>query len=89
MQTIPNRVLLSACVFACCGLVADAADRVRAGQWEQTLTVAGRTIAKSTCLTQSDADAINGDARAIKAYTEKVNAPAGCTVISARISCKS
>src|SRR5207249_3986232 len=44
MQTIPNRVLLSACVFACCGLVADAADRVRAGQWDSVARKVGRRM---------------------------------------------
>ena len=79
-------MLLSACLLACCGLIAEAADRVRPGQWEQTITVAGRTIAKSTCLTQRDAEAINGDAHSIKAYAEKVSAPAGCTVTDVKIN---
>jgi hypothetical protein len=86
VKAIHNRVLLSACVFACFGLVAEATDRVRAGQWEVTLNVAGQTISKSTCLTQSDADAINGDARSIKAYAEKVNTSAGCKVADVKIN---
>jgi hypothetical protein len=86
MQTIHHRVLLLACVFACFGLVTEAADRVRAGQWEVTLTVAGQTIAKSTCLTQSDAEAINGDASSIQAYTEKISALAGCKVTDVKIN---
>jgi hypothetical protein len=69
-----------------CARPAEAADRVRAGQWEQTLNVAGRTISKSTCLTQSDADVINGDARSIKAYAGKVSAPAGCKVTDVKIN---
>jgi uncharacterized protein DUF3617 len=85
MITMQKRVLLSVCVLACCGLVAHAADRVRAGQWEQTLTVAGRTLSKSMCLTQSDADALNGDARSIKTYAEHVSAPAGCKVTEVKI----
>jgi len=46
-----NSVLLLACLLACFGHVAEAADRVRPGQWEQTITIAGHTISKSTCLT--------------------------------------
>jgi len=86
VKTLYNRVLLSACLCACCGLVAEAADRVRPGQWELTITVAGHTIAKATCITQSDADAINGNAQSIKAYAEKVSAPAGCKVNDVKIS---
>ena len=80
MKTRYHSVLLSVGLLACLGLVAEAADRVRPGQWEQTITVAGRTISKATCLTQSDADAINGDVQSIKAYVEKVSAPAACKV---------
>jgi hypothetical protein len=86
MHTMRTGVLLLACIFACVALVAEAADRVRAGQWEQTLTIAGRTISKSTCLTQSDAEAINGDASSIKMYVEKVSAPAGCKVTDVKIN---
>jgi len=85
MKTQYHRVLLAAGLLACFGLVAEAADRVRPGQWELTITVAGRTIAKSTCMTQRDADAINGDAQSIKAYAEKVSAPAACKVSAVTI----
>jgi len=86
MKTQYHRVLLAAGLLACFGLVAEAADRVRPGQWELTITVAGRTIAKSTCMTQRDADAINGDAQSIKAYAEKVSAPAACKVTNVTIN---
>ena len=57
-------------IFAlmCFGLSAEAADRVRAGQWDTTLNLNGKIITRSTCISQSDADAINGDAKSIRAY---------------------
>jgi len=86
VKTRYHRVLLAVGLLASVSLAAEAADRVRPGQWEQTITVAGRTIAKSTCLTQSDAEAINGDAPSIKAYAEKVSAPAACKVSDVTIT---
>jgi hypothetical protein len=80
-----NALLLG---FALGGLAppAAAADRVRAGQWETTLNMLGRTVTRSMCISPSDAAAINGDAASIKGYTEKVSAPAGCKVTDVKIS---
>jgi len=47
--------------------------------------VAGRGVSRSTCLSQADADAINGDAPSIKAYAERVGSPAGCKVTDVTI----
>jgi Protein of unknown function (DUF3617) len=80
MKINNERVLLLTCVLTCAALPAGAANRVRAGQWDMTLNVMGHSMTKSTCLSQSDADAINGDVTSIKAYTERVSAPAGCKV---------
>jgi hypothetical protein len=80
MTTDYQGALLLICVFACTALPAEAADRVRAGQWDMTVNVMGQTMTKSTCMSQSDADEINGDAKSIKAYVERVSAPAGCKV---------
>ena len=72
-------------VFGSLAQPALAAERVRAGQWETTVEVAGHTVSKSMCLSQSDADAINGDKQSIAAYVEKVSAAAGCKVNDVQI----
>ena len=86
MRTARAPALLVPCLTICVAFPAWAADRVRAGQWETTLTVTGQAITRSVCLSQSDADAINGDAHTLKAYVEKVNAPAGCEVTDVTIT---
>jgi hypothetical protein len=86
MKTISHWVLLWASAVACLAVAAEAANRVRAGQWEMTVMVAGREVSRSTCLSQADADAINGDARSIKEYAERVSSPAGCKVTDVTIN---
>jgi len=57
------------------GLSAGGADRVRAGQWVGTTIVGGTTHETSSCMSQSDAAAMNGDAQAVKAYLETIIPP--------------
>jgi hypothetical protein len=77
--------LLMGCAIACGALPAGARERVHAGQWETTVSIAGNTMTKSSCLSQRDADEINGDEASIKAYVERVSAPAGCKVSDVHI----
>ncbi|HUL65379.1 MAG TPA: DUF3617 family protein [Burkholderiaceae bacterium] len=67
-------------------LPASAADRVRAGEWETTLILAGRSVTKSVCITQADADALNGDAKSMRAYVDKVNVGTNCKVDDIKIN---
>lgn len=76
---------LTICSAAVLALPAHAAQRVRAGQWQVSMEIAGRTLVRPMCLTQADADAINGDAASIKAYSEPHNAKAGCKVLDVKI----
>ena len=78
MKTSHHQLLLLTLLFATIALPAEAADRLRAGQWVGTWTGAGRTRATSNCVTQADADAMNGDAKAIRAFLEKAIPPAIC-----------
>ncbi len=78
-NTHPSRLLI-VLVFVCGAVVTSAADRVRAGLWETTITVAGKPVVSSGCITASDAATMNGDAATIRAYLEKSSAKAGCTV---------
>src|ERR1700694_4058985 len=77
-----NRYLtsLSTLVFIFLGLSAQAADRMRAGQWVGTTTVGGKTYPTSSCVSQSDAAGMNGDAKAVKAYLETIIPPQICTI---------
>jgi hypothetical protein len=78
--------LLLSCMVTCIAVPAGAADRVRPGQWETTLTLAGHTMTKSMCMSQSDADAINGDPRSVRAKVEKDVSAGGCKVMDVKIS---
>jgi hypothetical protein len=80
MQTHRYATGLSLLMFVGLGLPARAADRVRAGQWVGTTTVGGKTYPTSSCVSQSDAAAINGDAQAVKAYLETIIPPEICTI---------
>jgi hypothetical protein len=80
------KALTLACVVTFIALPSAAADRVRAGQWETTLKLGAQSITRSTCMSQADADAINGDANSIRAWADKVNAPTGCKVTNVKVS---
>lgn len=86
MKTRPRNALILTCVLACFALSAAAADRVREGQWDTTINLGGRTMTRSACISKSDADAINGDAKSIGAYVQKVSTPADCKVTDVKIS---
>ena len=86
MKTNHHQALLLTCVFACLTLPAEGADRVRAGQWTGVTTMPGRTIPNSTCLSQSDADAMNGDAKSVQAYLEKIIPPGICKLTDVKVN---
>jgi hypothetical protein len=69
---------LVALIVVCCAVDMSAANRVRAGLWETTVTVAGTTATDSACLTEPDAAAINGDVASIRAMTDKTNEMIHC-----------
>jgi len=72
--------LLGALACVCIALPANAADRMHAGQWTGTTTAAGRTYHSASCLTQADANAMNGDARSIQAYLERTIPASICKI---------
>lgn len=73
-------------LFASVALPAEAADRIRAGQWVGTWTGGGRTRPTSNCITPSDADAMNGDATSIRAYLEKTIPPEICKLSDLKVN---
>ncbi len=70
--------VLGALACACVALPAFAADRMHAGQWTGVTTAAGRTYNSSSCLSQADANAMNGNAQSVQAYLEKTIPPSIC-----------
>jgi hypothetical protein len=86
MQTIRYQALLLLCGAACLALPAGAADRVRAGQWEGTWTGGGSTRATSNCISQADADAINGDVKSTRAYLETVVPASICKISDIKLN---
>jgi hypothetical protein len=77
-----NRCLTVLSVLACiaAALPAQAADRIRPGQWVGTTVTGGNTYPTSSCISRSDADAINGDAKAVKAYLQTIIPPEICKI---------
>lgn len=84
MKTKRYLTILSMLVFIGLALAAQAADRMRAGQWVGTTIVGGKTFPTSSCVSPSDADAMNGDAKAVKAYLETIIPPEICKITDVR-----
>jgi hypothetical protein len=63
-----------------------AAERLRAGQWEFTITHAGKGEATSFkhCITAAEAGSVNGDTKSARAYAEKA-ARAECKVTDYKV----
>ena len=67
------------------GLAARVADRVRPGQWVGTTVVGGKSYPTSSCLSPSDAAAINGDAKAVQGYLESIIPPEICKITDVKV----
>jgi hypothetical protein len=86
MNTSHHKALLLACAIACVASPAEAADRMRAGQWTGTTTIPGRTIPNSSCISQSDADAMNGDAKSVQTYLQTIIPPTICKLSDVKVN---
>ena len=86
MKTNCYFFLLSTLAFTCLALPADAADRMRTGQWVGTTTFNNRTINTSNCVTPSDAGAMNGDAKSIQTNLEKSIPPEICKLTDIKVN---
>jgi uncharacterized protein DUF3617 len=82
-----NRDAIAVCflLVACLAIPAQAADRIRPGQWVGTTIVGGKTYPTSSCISQKDADAINGDAKAVAAYLKTIIPPEMCSVTDVKV----
>jgi len=85
MNTNRRFAALSMLLVTSFALPAWAADRIHAGQWVGTTIVGGKTYPTSSCLSQSDADAMNGDAKAVEAYLKTIIPPEACQITNVRV----
>jgi hypothetical protein len=85
MKTHRYLTILSMLAFIGLARPAPAADRIRAGQWVGTTIVGGKTYPTSSCVSQSDAAAMNGDAKAVKAYLETIIPPQICKITDVKV----
>jgi hypothetical protein len=85
----PNRStapLIAALACACLALPAAAADRMQAGQWSGTTTVAGKTFPTSTCMGPSDVAAMNGDVASVSKYLATTIPPEICALSNIHVN---
>ena len=78
-------LIVSTLLFASLGLTALVADRVRSGQWVGTTIVGGKTYPTSSCVSPSDTLALNGDAKAVQGYLEKIIPPEICKITDVKV----
>jgi hypothetical protein len=77
--------VLSMLVLTCLALPSQAADRMRAGQWVGSTIVGGKTYPTSNCMSKSDADQMNGDAKAVEVYLRKIIPPEACKITGVKV----
>jgi len=80
MNTRNRRLVLALLCGVAFSGAADAAERMRPGQWVGTTTIAGKTHPTSSCVSQADATAMSGDAKAIQDYLETVIPASICKI---------
>ena len=69
-------------------LLAQSADRVRAGQWVGTTITGGKTYPTSSCITKADAEALNSGPKAVEAYLQKLIPPEICKITNVKVDGK-
>ena len=70
-KTTGSMIFLMSLALATVSSPLSAADRIRVGQWEVTSTNNGKPTTFKNCVSAVDAAAMNGDAKASRAYLEK------------------
>ena len=86
MKNISTSVVLSIAMLALTVTAACAADRVRAGQWETTITAGARDRVMKSCVTAAEANLANGDEKTFQQSVVKTAEDAGCTVRDVKVS---
>ncbi len=78
------------CLALSAATAVNAQDRMRAGNWENTVIAAGgQTATRNACLSAHDAAMSNGSPAVIRAETEKAIAKSGCKITDLNIDGKS
>jgi hypothetical protein len=69
-----NVRLMCAAILVFLATVALAADRVQSGEWQTTLTLAGKPTVTKHCITAAEAKLMNGDVATLRKYLEQSTA---------------
>ena len=89
-MTILKTVTPVCCLLLSTVTAMHAQDRMRAGNWENTVTAAdGQTVTRNACLSAHDAAMSNGSPAVIRAEVEKAIAKSGCKLKDFNIDGKS
>ncbi len=78
--------VLSITMFALNVTVAQAADRVQAGQWEMTIGDGAQGTPTKRCVTVAHANLVNGDDKTFRESLIKAAEEVGCTVKDIKVS---
>src|SRR5207249_12246086 len=84
MKITRGTVAVSIFLITGLSITARAADRMHPGQWVGTTIVGGKTFPTSSCISQKDADAMNGDAKAVTAYLQTIIPPEICAITNVK-----
>jgi hypothetical protein len=71
-KTTRSTVLVTLIALVVAAASLSAAERMRTGQWEVTSTSIGKARTFKNCVPAAEAAAVNGDAKAARAYLEKL-----------------
>jgi hypothetical protein len=66
-------------------LPAQAGDRMRPGLWVGTTVAGGRSYPSSSCVSQADAIAMNGDAKSVQGYLQRIIPVESCAVSGVKV----
>jgi hypothetical protein len=86
VKNICAPLLLSITMLALAAAVAQAADRVQAGQWEMTIGDGAQGTPTKRCVTAAHANLVNGDDRTFRESLVKAAEEVGCTVKDVKVS---
>ncbi|MGA9798088.1 MAG: DUF3617 family protein [Terriglobales bacterium] len=79
-KSVAVTVLSLATLILLVATSAQAAERMKSGQWENTFTAAGQSRTSSKCVTPQEVKAINGTPAEVRAEVEEKSAAGSCSV---------
>lgn len=91
MTVLKSTIIPAVFCLLLCTITLQAEDRMRAGNWENTVIAAdGKTATRNACMSAHDAAMSNGSPEVLRAETEKALAKSGtCKLKDFKIDAKS